>query len=81
MKSDHYVNIFFSYRTPLMHACQDGSVALVKLLLEYNADTSHKDSKGDMPGFSSFFFLCVCVWPFRGFCNVENTCYTNLIYD
>ncbi|GFN77432.1 pote ankyrin domain family member b [Plakobranchus ocellatus] len=32
-------------RTPLMHACQDGSINLVKLLLEFNANTQHKDSK------------------------------------
>ncbi|XP_070192077.1 ankyrin repeat domain-containing protein 26-like isoform X3 [Littorina saxatilis] len=33
-------------RTPLMYACQDGSVNLVKLFLEHGASTVHKDAKG-----------------------------------
>ncbi|XP_076469124.1 uncharacterized protein LOC143299673 isoform X3 [Babylonia areolata] len=33
-------------RTPLMYACQDGSVNLVKLFLDRGASTTHKDAKG-----------------------------------
>ncbi|KAL8595237.1 hypothetical protein ACOMHN_043389 [Nucella lapillus] len=33
-------------RTPLMYACQDGSVNLVKLFLDHGASTVHKDAKG-----------------------------------
>ena len=32
--------------TPLMNACQEGDLAMVTLLLEYNADTQMKDEKG-----------------------------------
>ncbi|KAK7503607.1 hypothetical protein BaRGS_00005146 [Batillaria attramentaria] len=33
-------------RTPLMYACQDGSITLVKLLLDSGASTEHRDAKG-----------------------------------
>ncbi|PVD24945.1 hypothetical protein C0Q70_15439, partial [Pomacea canaliculata] len=36
-------------RTPLMYACQDGSVNLVKLLLDNGASTELKDAKGWTP--------------------------------
>ena len=40
-------------RTPIMHACQEGQVSSVKLLLQYQANINLKDAKGTVSHLSN----------------------------
>ena len=38
----------FSFRTPLMLACYDGSITPIRMLLQFNAQMIIKDKKGQL---------------------------------
>lgn len=42
----HFILYFGCFRTPLMTAASGGELNLIKVLLRYGADLSHKDTKG-----------------------------------